>query len=306
MRLSRPQTSLTRHRQPPESTGRPVPAMSYYSRRSDEALNTGRNLLRRETTKRTARAFARFWFHRFGLATLLITALICLADIVSLSSNPRIVLEGGSSQFVRQSAAYQTATNKLLAASIWDRNKLTLNPGQLSNQLKDQFPELTDVSITLPLLAHRPVIYLQASPPAVILNSASGSYVLGTNGKALVAADTLTATTWHLPVVTDQSGLALALNRQALTSDDINFIQTIVAQLAAHHFSVSAMTLPASTSELDVQVAGQPYLVKFNLENRDARQQAGTYLATQAYLQSQNITPAQYIDARVDGRAYYK
>jgi hypothetical protein len=66
------------------------------------------------------------------------------------------------------------------------------------------------------------------------------------------------------------------------------------------------MTLPPATSELDVRVAGQPYFIKFNLQSGDARQQAGTFLATQSHLQSQNIVPSTYIDVRVDGRSYYK
>ena len=66
------------------------------------------------------------------------------------------------------------------------------------------------------------------------------------------------------------------------------------------------MVLPVGTSELDVKLTNQPYTVKFNLESGTARQQAGTFLATQAKLQSQNVTPGQYVDVRVGGRAYYK
>lgn len=304
MSLLRKRTSLARHRQPPEAMSRPAPSMSYYSRRSDEALNTGRNL-RREATKRTASAFARFWLHRFGLATLLVTALICLIDILSLSTSPRIVLEGGNS-FIRGQAAYQAAASKLFTRSIWNRNKLTIDPNHLSAQLRSEFPELTSATVTLPVLAHRPIIYLQISPPALILDGTSGSYVLDTDGKALAIANSTTAARLGLPVVTDQSGLPVALNRQALTSSDVSFIQVVVAQLAARHFTVTTMTLPAGTSELDADIAGQPYFVKFNLESGDARQQAGTFLALQAYLQSQHITPTQYVDVRVDGRAYYQ
>ena len=65
------------------------------------------------------------------------------------------------------------------------------------------------------------------------------------------------------------------------------------------------MTLPPAASELDVKIAGKPYFVKFNLQADDARRQAGTFLATQAQLQRKGITPAQYIDVRVEGRAYY-
>jgi hypothetical protein len=66
------------------------------------------------------------------------------------------------------------------------------------------------------------------------------------------------------------------------------------------------MSLPSNANELDIQIAGQPYEVKFNLHSDKAREQAGTYLATIASLQKQGITPSKYIDVRVDGRAYYQ
>jgi hypothetical protein len=109
-----------------------------------------------------------------------------------------------------------------------------------------------------------------------------------------------------LPQVVDQSGLQVKLNQQALTSADVSFIQTVVAQLAARKVTVSSLVLPASSNELDARIAGQTHFVKFNLHDNDARQQAGAYLATIAQLKRKNTPPSQYIDVRVPGRAYYQ
>jgi len=306
MSFLRKQTGLARHRRPPEPTDHATPSLSYYSRRSEEALNTGRDL-RREASKRHAGVFMRFWLRRFGLATLLLTAIICLIDVLSLSTSPRVVLLTNSSSFIHTSADYQAAAAKLLAGSLLNRNKITVDTARIENQLQREFPELTGVSVTLPLLSHRPIVYLWPSAPALIMSSSSGTYVLDSNGKALVAATNSPGLTQlNLPLVTDQSGLNVAPNRQVLPSSDVSFIQVIVAQLAARHDTVTSMTLPAAASELDVHIASQPYLIKFNLQSGDARQQAGSFLAVQTRLQSQQITPAQYIDVRVDGRAYYK
>ena len=79
-----------------------------------------------------------------------------------------------------------------------------------------------------------------------------------------------------------------------------------MAQLTAKQYTISALTLPAGTSELDASLSGLPYIVKFNLQATNARQQVGTFLATAGRLSSQHITPAKYVDVRVDGRAYYQ
>jgi hypothetical protein len=91
-----------------------------------------------------------------------------------------------------------------------------------------------------------------------------------------------------------------------LPANSVTFVQTLVAQLSSKHYTIASMTLPPAASELDVKLVGQAYSIKFNFENNDPRQQVGTFLATIAQLQKQNITPSQYVDVRVDGRAYYQ
>ncbi len=250
-----------------------------------------------------------FWLQRFGLVVLLLAALLSAVNILSLSSSAKVVQLGNAQDTPLHSrATYEAAASRLLAKSVWNRNKITVDTGGVGRQLLQQFPELSDVSVTLPLVAHRPLVYIQPAQAALILVGTGGAFIVSNTGKALVGGDSLAALPQtKLPVVTDQSGLKLQINRQALPAPAVGFIQEVIAQLAAKHFQVAGLTLPAATSELDVRLAGQPYLVKFNLHNSDsARQQAGTFLATIAQLQKQNQVPAQYVDVRVSGRAYYQ
>jgi hypothetical protein len=105
--------------------------------------------------------------------------------------------------------------------------------------------------------------------------------------------------------VADKSGLTVHVGTGVLPSSNVSFIQTVVVQLQAHALKVTSLTLPQGTSELDVTFNAKSYLLKFNLEG-SAPQQVGTFLATYKYLQTQNVTPTQYVDLRVPGRAYYK
>lgn len=249
-----------------------------------------------------------FWLQRFGSIVLLAVIVASLVNIMTLSSNAKILpLTSSDTTFLHNTSVYQAAADKLLAASALNHNKLTINTAKISQQLLNMFPELASANITLPLLAHRPIIYVAASQPALILNTNGGSYILGANGKALLSMDNLPAgDRINVPTVTDQSGLDIQLNKPALTPANVEFILTVAGQLNAKHLDISALTLPAQTSELDVRIAGQLYFVKFNLAETDARQQVGTFLAVLANLQGKGVTPSQYIDVRVDGRAYYK
>lgn len=303
-------SASTRRQRLPGATQRSAPSLTYYSRRSDQELNTGRHL-DREQRKQLAGKLGKFWLRRFGLVILLIAIVLSAFSILNLSTTAKIVeldaVNAGPS--LHSEAVYAAAAHSILSSSVWNRNKITVDANKLSSQMTRQFPELASVNMTIPMLSRYPVVYVQLSRPALILVGSSGAYVLDTTGKALAAAANASSlASLQLPVLTDQSGLKLAVEQQALTGSDVSFIQTVVRQLAARHVSLSALTLPPAASELDVRVAGQPYIVKFNLQtgSSDARQQVGTYLATQANLATQNITPSQYIDVRLDGRAYYK
>jgi hypothetical protein len=313
MKLRRSKSDSSRLRQRPSRLDEELPkppSFSYRSRRSEEELKLGRR--ERKNIIPSKLYSGRFWLQRSGLIVLLVAIVVSAVNILSLSTPARIVsvTDDNVSTFVLNKAAYQAAADHILAGSVWDHNKVTVDTGRISRQLLAQFPELAGVSVTIPLLTHHPIIYLQPAQAALVIqSSSSGSFVINSQGRVLLATthDSLLAgETANLPVVTDLSGLKLAPGRQVLPANTVSFVQTVAGQLAAKKYTITSMSLPPAASELDVTVAGQAYTIKFNLEDNDARQQVGTFLATIAELHSQNITPAQYIDVRVDGRAYYQ
>ncbi|HVX47990.1 MAG TPA: hypothetical protein VHA05_01395 [Candidatus Saccharimonadales bacterium] len=284
-----------------------APSEQPIRRRPEPADNIGR-MRPGQAPPRSATAVGAKVARRVGV--LILAAAIIISVINVLSVTPQVKVEPltsskASSAFLRNSSEYQAAANKLLSSSIWNRNKVTINTDQISRQLISQFPELSSASITLPLLAHRPILYVQPAEAALVVAANNGAFVVDQNGRALMPSANL-PTAHNLPQVVDKSGLTINIGHQVLTSDDVTFIQTVLAELAAKHIQVSSMVLPAESRELDAYIDGQPYFVKFNLANDDARQQAGTYLATAAELQGEHVTPKSYIDVRVDGRAYYK
>jgi hypothetical protein len=271
MKLLRGSKPLTRHRKQPNDSEKMNSSASYYSHRADQELNVGRKLERKEQQKAT-HAFRSLWLLRTALFVGSIIVIIAAIRLLSLNSNAIIRLEDTDSSglFVRNESGYQAAAQKILASSWWDKNKVTINAGQLQNGLTSRYPEITSVSIDLSFLSEQPVVYIQISEPALIINDLHGSYILDESGKVLTSNSTYLAySSLNLPLLTDQSGLTLERNHQALPSNDVSFIQTVVAQLSAKSIKIYAMTLPPGGSELDVQPVSVPYYIKFNLENND-------------------------------------
>lgn len=283
------------------------PMFSYRSRRSQTDRSAGRQTAgdAKPLVAKTKR-IGQFWLQRFGLFILLVAVAVSVVHFLALSSTAKVLplVNDSNRNLLGSTATYQATADQLLGSSIWNRSKLTIDTAQLSRQLQNRYPELASVSVTLPLFAQQPLIYVEPAQPVVVLSATNGTFVIDAHGRAV--ARTSSSQLQNLPQLHDQSGLQIQLNRQALPTSDVRFIQVVLAQLSAKKFAVSGMVLPAATNELDVQLAGQPYFVKFNLQSSDPRGQAGTFLATLAALQHQNITPAKYVDVRVDGRAYYQ
>lgn len=246
---------------------------------------------------------------KFGLLILIAAGIVSLINVLTLSNNPKIVYlkTDGQTGQLRDSQEYQKYAQEVLSSSAFNSNKLTFNEASASQTIAAHFPEVTSVSITIPFLSHRPSVNIQPAVATLILDSGSKAYVVADNGKAIVKGSTpADLSKFNLPVVKDSLSGDLDPSKKLLPSSVVTFIKEINSQFAAKQLKITEMSLPNNSGELDVKVDGKPYFIKFNLQKDNAREQAGSALATMGYLAKKNITPSQYVDVRVVGRTYYK
>lgn len=230
--------------------------------------------------------------------------------LLSLSQTPRIVIVGDTSSkiFAHDLNRYQQTARALFHSSIVNANKVTVNTDAIIRGLQNAFPEIHTVTITLPVVGRQPIVYIQTATPQLILATQhNGQFVLDSNGKALIPVTNRVALPTGqqaLPVVQDNSGLSISVGQTILPKQEVNAITEINNQLRVKQLTVVNWSLPAQASELDVKLSNLPYIVRFNLQS-DAREEAGIFLATKTYLDGRHITPSQYVDVRLSGRAYY-
>jgi hypothetical protein len=218
--------------------------------------------------------------------------------------NPKVVMLGSTSvsaTYAQPAEVYAAAARSELASSVTSHSKLTVNLNGTAEALQAKFPELQAVSMTVPLISNRPIIYVQVAQPSVILQTGRGNYALNESGVVLAKLRTMPS---GVPVVADQSGGNPVPGRQYLASSTITFVQTVAYQLSAAKLSISTFVLPASSLyELDLRLESQPYTIKCNLQG-DPLVQSGAAIAT---LQQIGFSaPKEYLDVRVPNRVYYK
>lgn len=284
-----------------------VPTYSYHNARNEQDSKLERDI--RNAGLQQLRSAKNLWVEKFGLIILAVVIVVCLVSVMYLSNASQVVIEGNNTNpvYTQYKSDVETTTNKLLAGSILNSNKLTVDTGKITSTLLADYPMYSDITISLPLINHHPTVYLTPAQPAVLLSNSVGQYLLNDNGQVMLESHSSVGNEYaNLPSVVYQGSNYLSTGQQLLTNQEVVFIQTVIYELLLKGDKVSHMSLPQASSELDVYITGQPYYVKFNLQNDDPKQQAGSFLATQHYLTTQNIKPGQYIDVRTDGRVYYQ
>lgn len=283
-------------------------AFSYYSVRANNPAEwrskpQASTTTQKDEKKRGAKISKRAFFSGLPFWLFLIVIFVCAVKMLTLSDNPKVVVVGATdaSDHLQSDAVYTAATQKLLDSSFTNRCKLTVNTNGITQSLKREFPELIDVSVSVPLVSNRPVVYIQPASQSLVLESTSGNYSINSTGFVLSRLSSLPA---GAPLVVDQSGLIPESGEQLLPSSTVSFVQTVAYQLNAAHLDISTFVLPAgSPYELDARLEGQPYMVRLSLVS-DPLTQSGAAIATIEQLG--NTKPSSYVDVRVPGRVYYK
>lgn len=277
---------------------------TYHSARSSKETNIGRNF--RDTPSENVNTpRIKWWQHAISYSVVLIV-IVSIFYATILNANPKVLVVGLSNQSIIQpTSVYQKAAQTLFKSSTSNRSKLTIDTDKLADQLEHQFPELNAVTIVIPLLGHNPIVEIKPSESIIILANSQGHFVINQQGNAVLKLSGSLLTQYNLPVVTDQSGLHVSLGQEVLSSNSMVFMKTVVDQFAAKNIPIQSMTLSTVPYELDVQVRGEPYYIKFNLLT-DPLYSTGTYFAAIKLFSPSNPGPTQYIDVRIPGRVYYK
>ncbi len=225
----------------------------------------------------------------------------------TLQTKPSIVLASVPGTVYRDPKVYQDSATSLWKQSLANRFKFLISTKKLERALQEQYGELADVQIELPLLGRRPVVRLTPDAPTLELISSNGAFYINANGKVL--ARTTEVTKNQVPalgLVHDEAGSSVSANNVVLPSTETAFLAQLFRQLQAEIVPVQSVTLPRNVAnEADVRLVGQNYFIKFSITT-DVRQAVGTYLAARSKLDKDGVTPSEYLDVRVEEKVFYK
>jgi hypothetical protein len=247
--------------------------------------------------------------HRLRLIPTIVAATVILASLLlnlTLSSSPVVSTVDGNTPPYRNHDEYRAEAQRLLNDSLGNKTKLTIQTGEIEQQLLARFPELKAAALRLPILGRRPNLIIEVRSPKLILSTPGKSYILDNSGRAVSELQNLSPDARQgLLVVKDESGLDLQTGSQAITTETVSFISAVSAQLKAQSLTLQEFTLPQVANELDIKLEGLPYYINTDASG-DARLQIGSFLAVKERLSREGVTPSEYVDVRVEEKVFYK
>jgi len=278
-----------------------APVFSYHASRSGSDIQRGRY----EPPASQKRGFERLKHLPTTLALIVIVASLFYASL--LDNRPRVMVSASSTgkPLQRPNSVYEAYIAKQMNNSFTNKSKLTFNGEPIVVNLQKQFPEVASAIVTIPIVGHRPVVHIAVSSPAFILGSTSGAYYISADGKPLVRVSEVESPLSNIITVTDETSLPVTIGKQILPTDTVSFISDVIRQLQATSIPIQSVTLPQEANELQVRIVGEPYVIRYNTLG-DARTETGTFLAVKKRLEGSREAPKEYIDVRVEERAYYK
>ena len=294
-------------RSPRQTRLQPTPKQDFFSyHASRQTADTQQAAPRKSANK--PKVTRRQWdAQRLPTILALLVLIGSIGYVSTLTTNAKVVVNKASNTAsLRPVGVYQQAASEILEDSVLNKSKLSIDTNKISRTMQQQFPELSNVTVVLPMMGHRPIVEVFTLKPALLLSSSKGVYAVSDTGKTMIrTSDVKNVGDMAIPTIRDESDISVELGQGVLSAQDVKFITTIAKQFEAKKLSVSSFTLPRIASELHVRITGQPYYVKFNLLT-DARVSAGQYFALKAKLDKDHVTPAEYVDSRVEEKIFYK
>lgn len=209
-----------------------------------------------------------------------------------------------------QQSNYEKSLRSIYRANTIMGQSWLANESAIEKDFLNEYPEVERVSIgARSLLGATAEADVRFRSPVFTWQDASGveqfvdkyGVLFSKNLDPSVNADTLI----HID---DKSGAVLKAGTSVLTNDLIAFVGQLhssVAKIFGGEKKIASVTIPKSTREVQIQVSGVPYSIKFN-SFRDINVQMGELSDLLRHLSSQDVTPQEYIDVRVEHKAFYK
>lgn len=195
--------------------------------------------------------------------------------------------------------AVELAVKKGIEQQLLGNNLVTISSGRLEKSVTDQIPEIKDIALTRNWPGHLIVAVVEREP-SLAWQSGGQLYLLDRDGTVIRELSGQA----KVSVVVDTTNLPVEIGTRVVPERFVKFTLDTVRELKSVGGGIRQISVVDTTSELNVGLE-DGYLVRFDT-TREAGEQLRSLNLVLAELKKQGKKPAEYVDLRVEGKAYYK
>lgn len=234
------------------------------------------------------------WLRLAAIGTALLLVLVLLAQLTAVKTITVTGVKVLSTERAQQLAKEQ------LSYQWFGRNILLVNTHALASGLQEADPTIQNAEVHRRLF-HTLAITITERRPTLNWKSGGTTYLLDEDATVIGPTEGEYA---KLPTVTDSSNLPVKEGQRLAPTAFVTFCTQIAGQLPAMGYEVGEMIVPETTSEINVKT-GKGIVIKFDT-TRSATEELADLKAVLSELSKAKKTPTQYIDLRIEHKAYYK
>ena len=238
--------------------------------------------------------------HRRKLTGLLAVSIVAMIATAWLIDSTIVFIQPSQGSIV--TARQLALVDEYLSSRPLERFSFVLDQSQLTRAVQAKAPEVAAITINGDNKYAQYDVTVTERTPIAQWKLGQDIYLVDAEG---VAYQDGNISTVGLLQVKDESGLPLASQKVA-SARTMQFIGRVVAQLQAQDAGtvVEVILPPGMLKQIDVVLESRPYRIKLNTD-RSPEGQAADILAALRFIDARQIVPA-YIDARVEGKAFYR
>lgn len=234
------------------------------------------------------------WIRWAALSVLVLGILVVVAQATKLN---KVEVQGNknlTSIHITQLA--EEATTK----QWFGRNTVLLNTGAIGSYLEEQEPAIKQAKVRRSGLQGVKISVTERQP-SLNWKSNNSVYLLDTDGTVIGPS---VGEYIKLPTVIDSTNLPVKEGSRVAPASFVAFCVGFIARLPEAGLVAESITVPETTSELTIKTT-KGYSIK--LDTTRSIESTVTALKTvQAELTRSKKTPKEYIDLRIESKAYYK
>ncbi len=232
------------------------------------------------------------------LAGVLLVVFALYLLVSQFTAQVRISITG---QPQSQTASYVSIIQDYLAKHPIERLRFLLNEHGLTDYVQAAAPEIKTLSIEPASEFASSLVVMTARQPIASWQIGDTQEYVDSSGVAFQK------NYFSEPEVTivDKSGIPVASGEAIASNRFLGFVGMLTGNLQDRHYVVKQITIPSGTTrQVQVKLKGIPYYIKCSID-RSAGEQAEDIDRVIRYLKTRHHT-AEYLDVRVEGKAYYK